>query len=185
MFLEKQLSLQQCTSWSLLLLWWSSLKIHHLNNSQQQWVPLRCLFHKFCIKGMFFFFSFPWNMERLFWTEGKGIKRGMQNSETQKGWLLSLACKAPSSLVAYITFQTPLAGKPLKNWLCCKIFGISCFSSDPKIFNFSPSHSVLIILLFPVMNKTKELECKISKKMHEKKKRDTWTTVSFYLTELN
>lgn len=35
------------------------------------------------------------------------------------------------------------------------------------------------------MNKTKELECKISKKMHEKKKRDTWTTVSFYLTELN
>lgn len=58
-------------------------KIHHLNNSQEQWVSLRCLFHKFCIKGTVF--SSSWNMERLFWKEGKGIKRSMQNSERTLG----------------------------------------------------------------------------------------------------
>lgn len=183
MFLQKQLTLQHCTNWSLLLLWWSSLQIHHLNNSQQQWVPLRCLFHKFCIKRMFFF-SFPWNMERLFWAEGKGIKRGMQNSETQKGWLHGLACKAPGSLVAYITFQTPLAWKPLE---AARFLVFPASHQTPKSLISVFLTVFWLYFCFQLWTKPKNLSAKFQRKCMKKKEmsKEPWTTVSFYLSELN
>lgn len=51
---NKQHLLQQSSSWNLLLLWWSALQIHHLNSSQQQWVPLRCCFKSSVLKKCFF-----------------------------------------------------------------------------------------------------------------------------------
>lgn len=94
--------------------------------------------------------------------------------------MFSLTCKTPSNLLAYITLQTPLAWKPLENWLC-KISNISCFLSDPKIFNFSLSHSVLIRLLFPVMDRTKELECKKFQRRCIK----TWKTWAVWIVFIN